>query len=632
LLADALNTNRTYQILISSEIRKISLLYYHNLEKQRVLQAALCLEKQREMALLESYRCRDFGIPIPAHEEEYETSRYRKRKSATFRTTSSIRRRKRLFRESTLIVDEKKEKPPDNMDVIYINNVLENIPRVHNQEKFSPLERSCLKKALQLRIQMKLTQLACDNFSRVKEEGEDASITYSKEYKRIKNIDERTIQGSLEDSDWPFIAHLLFCQTEPERARVQGEMPKRAALDCQIYWDGIETSNRTEWKEHELARLYAIARKYNFFNWVRIAHDLGTGRSPVDCLRQYQLHYNKKLKRTEPWTQEEDDMMTQVIKAKCGDNDFLSISAHMEGRNQMQCFLRWRNTLRPGIKMRQKFRPEEDICLYLAVESRGPKWKQLAPHLDDVTGPGRTDVNCRERFVNFMDPKLYFQAFSKLEEQMVGELMVKHFAERINPPPEKRNKKYSLKWKEWKFLAGQVSKTGTKKSAYQVKRTWHDMRRRARSQKRSARDNLAKAKKRKLQELIKMEQEGKATSERAPLNGRSRPAKETISEKAPSNGKRRRSSNSKKRKTRKKKKRRKLGGRKNKVNSSAKEPEDLCNVSKACFPSTTFLSTSTPVATPMISKSVSFSPSVCFTNSVTKGMGLKKAYRLKLPT
>jgi len=95
--------------------------------------------------------------------------------------------------------------------------------------------------------------------------------------------------------------------------------------------------------------------------------------------------------------------------------------------------------------MRQKFTPEEDICLFLAVTSRGPKWKELVPHLDDVTGPGRTDLTARERFMNFMDPKLFFKEFTKAEEKAVDDLMQKHFADRIHPPPEKRNKKYSLK-------------------------------------------------------------------------------------------------------------------------------------------------------------------------------------------
>jgi len=128
--------------------------------------------------------------------------------------------------------------------------------------------------------------------------------------------------------------------------------------------------------------------------------------------------------------------------------------------------------------MRQKFTPEEDICLFLAVKSRGPKWKELVPHLDDVTGPGRTDLTARERFMNFMDPKLFFKEFTKAEEKAIDDLMQKHFHDRIHPPPEKRNKKYSLKPPEWKFLAQELSTPENRKSAYQVKRTWHAMRRR----------------------------------------------------------------------------------------------------------------------------------------------------------
>jgi len=358
--AAALKANRTYQVIIAREIRKISELYHHNIEKQRVLYE--CLRHKVENDAL------DFGISLPPQDEKTWFN------NNVTRTTAAVRKRIRLFRESVLFVDKDGEQPPPNNDEMYIKRVLKDIPRVHFQEKFSPVEKVCLSKALQLRIQMKLTQRACDNFTKMKAEGEDAaSDRYSKEYKRIKNIDQKTILNTLEDSDWPFIAHLLFCQTEPERARIQGEQPKRSALDCQIYWEGIETRYLSKWKEDELRKLQIIVVKNQAFNWVKIAQELGTNRSAVDCLRQWQVKFNKNLKKSDPWTQEEDDKMIHIIKEQCGDNDFLSISAHMEGRNQMQCFLRWRNTLRPGIKMRQKFTPEEDICLYLAVKSRGLK-------------------------------------------------------------------------------------------------------------------------------------------------------------------------------------------------------------------------------------------------------------------
>jgi len=177
--------------------------------------------------------------------------------------------------------------------------------------------------------------------------------------------------------------------------------------------------------------------------------------------------------------------MISLIKHSCGDNDFLGVSANMDGRNHMQCWMRWRNTLRPGIKMRTPFTPIEDICLYLAVTSRGFNWKQLTPHLDDVCGRGRTDVNARERFVNFMDPKLFFDNFTKSEESILEQLMVKYFADRIKPSRGIKRKKTSLLPKEWKFVACKFRKLKTRRSSYQVKRTWYLMRRKERSQKRN---------------------------------------------------------------------------------------------------------------------------------------------------
>jgi len=472
--AEALQANRTYQILIASEIRKFTGLYHYNLEKQRVLGDVL---KKSTLS-----RTLDFGVSLPPEEiDRCSRSSNNKRIS---RTTTSVRKRIRLFKDQ-LLVDSSGEEPLPNSDTLYISDTLQGIPRTHIQEKFSPIEKSCLRKALQLRVQMKLTQQACDFFSEKKAAGVDASDSYCEEYKRIQNIDEKTTRGLLEDADWPFIAHLLFCQTEPDRIKIVGARPKRSALECQIYWEGIETANTGEWSDHELNRLKQIVRNNKGFHWRKIAHELGTNRAPLECFRQWQTRFNRHLRKSTLWTQEEDDRMISLIKHTCGDADFLGVSANMEGRNHMQCWMRWRNTLRPGIKMRTPFRPIEDICLYLAVTSRGFNWKQLTPHLDDVSGRGRTDVNARERFVNFMDPKLFFDNFTKSEERVVEQLMVKYFADRIKPSRGIKKKNTSLLPQEWKFVASKFRKLKTKRSTYQVKRTWYLMRRKERSQKRN---------------------------------------------------------------------------------------------------------------------------------------------------
>ena len=123
-LAEALKTNRTYQVLIASEIRKVTELYHHNIEKQRVLYECL-----RQKITNDS---QDFSVSLPPQDEK----NYCKKNNVT-RTTSAVRKRIRLFRESILLVDKDGERPPPNNDEVYIKRVLKDIPRVHFQEKIS---------------------------------------------------------------------------------------------------------------------------------------------------------------------------------------------------------------------------------------------------------------------------------------------------------------------------------------------------------------------------------------------------------------------------------------------------------------------------------------------------------------
>jgi len=475
--AEAIKANRIYQISIALEIRKLIALYHCNIEKKRVLCEALRRRLSNEDL--------DFGASLPA-EDIRKSIRLGSKRLRISRKTASVRKRIKLFKDDKLFIDSSGDEPAQNSDTLYIRNVLNGIPRSHIQERFSPLETMCLKKALQLRIQMKLTHRACNLFSMRKLEGVDASESYCEENNRIKSIDETTAIGLLEDSDWPYIATLLFCQTQPEQSKVVGAKPKRSAIDCQIYWENVETVNRGKWNEEELNRLKEITTRHNGFHWRKIACELGTGRTAMDCLQQWQTKFETSLKKSSLWTQDEDDRMVYVIKQSCGDADFLGISAEMEGRNQLQCLFRWRNILRPGIKLRKRFGPQEDICLYLAVKARGSTWKQLTPHLDDVCGRGRTDISSRERFVSFLDPKLFFEDFSQSEEKELEKLMVKYFPERIDPPGNKP-RKYALSPKEWKFIASKFKLAGNKRSTYQVKRTWHMMRRRFKALKKAQR-------------------------------------------------------------------------------------------------------------------------------------------------
>jgi myb proto-oncogene protein len=81
---------------------------------------------------------------------------------------------------------------------------------------------------------------------------------------------------------------------------------------------------------------------------------------------------------------------------------FGSVAAMVPGRTNRQCRERWVATLDPtnGTK-KGKWTPEEDVKLTKAVERHGKHWGSVA-----VMVPGRTNRQCSERWVDTLDPTI----------------------------------------------------------------------------------------------------------------------------------------------------------------------------------------------------------------------------------
>lgn len=68
-----------------------------------------------------------------------------------------------------------------------------------------------------------------------------------------------------------------------------------------------------------------------------------------------------------------------------------------------ECLHRWSKTLNPNIK-RGRWTLEEDNRLRLACHAyQNHNWIKIQQHI-----PGRTDVQCRERWCNIINPVSYF--------------------------------------------------------------------------------------------------------------------------------------------------------------------------------------------------------------------------------
>lgn len=119
-----------------------------------------------------------------------------------------------------------------------------------------------------------------------------------------------------------------------------------------------------------------------------------TSRTAHDCLRQYR---RRILPVKKDWTKQEDNLLLEAVRIH-GMN-WQSIARYV-GRHSNACINRWTKTIRPTIK-RGKWTPEEDEALRQAYAAVGPVWKQVSARV-----AGRTDAQCRERWVNVVNPAL----------------------------------------------------------------------------------------------------------------------------------------------------------------------------------------------------------------------------------
>ncbi|KAA8497935.1 Transcription factor MYB3R-5 [Porphyridium purpureum] len=113
------------------------------------------------------------------------------------------------------------------------------------------------------------------------------------------------------------------------------------------------------------------------------------------------------------WTDEEDEMLRLAVVANDSKN-WRKISDFMPGRNETQCLHRWQKVLNPEL-VKGTWSVEEDDKLRMLVGQYGcSKWSVIAKYL-----PGRIGKQCRERWVNHVDPNVLKQAWTETEENIL---------------------------------------------------------------------------------------------------------------------------------------------------------------------------------------------------------------------
>ena len=138
---------------------------------------------------------------------------------------------------------------------------------------------------------------------------------------------------------------------------------------------------------------------------------------------------------TGPWTPEEDQRLkvaaNKILPLKYCKNPWVSIAAEVGTRNRKQCCKRWNDSLSLSKKRGCHWTLEEDEIIRAFVAVNGPiKWSELATML-----PGRTGRQCRNRWINCLDPSINKSHFTPEEDKLLLELY-------------KRFEGFKNKWKE----------------------------------------------------------------------------------------------------------------------------------------------------------------------------------------
>lgn len=152
----------------------------------------------------------------------------------------------------------------------------------------------------------------------------------------------------------------------------------------------IVLSQKSKWTPDEDQMLANAVRECGKGKWSKVANIVRT-KNPKQCMHRFR----NKLENTKrgKWSVDEDSRLLDAVN-KFGTKKWCKISESVLTRNDAQCRERYLNVLNPDLK-KFKWSEKEDQKLDKLVEKYGQgNWAKIANDLK-----GRTDAQCRRRYL-----------------------------------------------------------------------------------------------------------------------------------------------------------------------------------------------------------------------------------------
>ena len=147
--------------------------------------------------------------------------------------------------------------------------------------------------------------------------------------------------------------------------------------------------NKGKWSLAEDDLLRSFVAKFGEKKWKKIS-DLMLTRSPLQCLHRWTKILKPGMIKG-PWTLEEDQKLSHWVRSY-GANKWSMAAKMIPGRNGKQCRERWINHLNPEIK-KGNWTEAEDEKIYQLYQKYGSAWSKIARHF-----AGRSENSIKNRF------------------------------------------------------------------------------------------------------------------------------------------------------------------------------------------------------------------------------------------